>query len=419
MSDKTPGTNGRILMLLENNGYPGDTRVRREALALVDEGFSVTVIAPREEEEELGRDIVDGVVIYRYPPPPENDSVIGFIWEYFYSTLAALVLSFRVWIRSGFDVIHAHSPPDTLFVVGVFFKLLGKRFVFDHHDLSPELYRARSSGAGNPLLYRILLLLEWMTFKSSDMVVATNESYKDIALKRGGVREEKIIIVRNGPPLSIMGFEEPIPEIVSSKKTILGYAGAIGRQDGLDYLIEALYHLREDLGRNDFYCYIMGDGDDLPRIKSLAEEKQMLDVIAFTGWLQADKLGRYLSSIDIGVDPDPSNPFNDRCTMIKMTEYMAYSKPIVAFDLPEHRYTAQGSALYVSDNSPLKFATAIQTLMDDPLKRKHMGQLARERVVSDIAWEYSVPHLVNGYHRLFGRSTTMQTKASQSVDGHS
>ncbi len=388
-------------MLVENNAYPGDTRVRREALALTQAGFSVTVIAPREGEQQR-RDIVNGVKVYRYPEPTERDSFWGFVWEFFYSTIATFIVSFTVWRKEGFDAIHAHNPPDTLFAIGLFYKLFGKKFVFDHHDLGPELYMARSGGDGNKVVYKALRLLEKWTFRTSDLVIATNESYKKIAIDRGKVNPSKIEIVRNGPPLSFLDYVQPYPELVNLPKTILGYAGAISVQDGLDYFIKSLNYLKTELKRDDFLAVIMGDGDDLPRVKALTVEFGLEDHVQFTGWLEKDKLSRYMASIDIGVDPDPSNPFNDRCTMIKMTEYMAFSKPIVAFDLPEHRYTSKEAAIYVPDNDPAKFAQTIQLLMDDSNQREQMGKLGRARVEKEIAWEYSIPKLVRAYESLLG-----------------
>lgn len=393
--------NSRILMIVENNSYPGDTRVRREALALVDAGFSVTVISPRELGQAR-RDVVDGVSVYRYPEPTERDSFWGFVWEFLYSTIAAFFVTFTVWRREGFDVIHVHNPPDTLFVIGLFYRLFGKKFVFDHHDLAPELYMARTGGKGSKLVYNVLRWLEKRTFKASDLVIATNESYKKIAMERGGVPAERIRIVRNGPPLSFLGYTQPYAELVNMPRTVFGYAGSIGVQDGLDYLIKALHHLKAELRRDDFQAVIMGDGDDLPRIKSMTSEYGLEDHVQFTGWLKKEKLMRYMASIDIGVDPDPSNNFNDQCTMIKMTEYMAFSKPIVAFDLPEHRHTSGEAAIYVPDNNTQEFARALALLMDDDKQREQMGKTGRERVEQKIAWEYSIPHLIEGYETLLG-----------------
>ena len=376
------------------------------------QGFQVTVIAPKEGVQPA-HEVVDGVFVYRYPSPLENDSVLGFAWEFFYSTCAAFFVSLKVSMREGFDVIHAHSPPDTLFAVGLFYKLFGKKFVFDHHDLSPELYQARSDGNGNSILYKTLLFLERMTFWTSDLAIATNESYRKIAMERGSVPYEKTVVVRNGPPLRLMGGHEPYEHLKESNKTLLGYVGAISIQDGLEYLVEAMAHIKNSFNRADVLCIVMGDGDDLPRIKRLVEERNLDEMFKFTGWIEREELGRYLASIDIGVDPDPSNPFNDKCTMIKMTEYMVYGKPIVAFDLPEHRFTAGKSAIYVSDNNAQEFARAIVELIDNPVKRSEMGQFGLQRAKTEIAWEYSVPHLVKSYHRLFGREVSVEPQVAR------
>jgi glycosyltransferase involved in cell wall biosynthesis len=388
-------------MLLENNPYPGDTRVRREAVALVEAGYRVAVIAPRADGE-VSRETVAGVVVYRYPAPPESRSVFGFAWEFAYSTAAAFVMALRVWRREGFDVVHAHNPPDTLFAVGLFFKLFGKRFVFDHHDVSPELYRARSEGGGNRVIYHVLRLLERCTYASADHVIATNESFKRLAMTRGGKTERQVTVVRNGPLLRDVRPYERIPDWERSGKTILGYAGVIGIQDGLDYLVRALAHLLHERQRVDFHCVVMGEGDDLPRVRALAAELHVDSHLTFTGWLDKQLLFRYLTTIDIGLDPDPSNPCNDNCTMIKMAEYMAFGKPIVAFDLPEHRYSAGDAAIYVPDNDVAGFAAAIERLMDDPDRRAQMGTVGLERVRNELAWEFSVPRLVSVFDRMFG-----------------
>ncbi|MEZ4700073.1 MAG: glycosyltransferase family 4 protein [Rhodothermales bacterium] len=391
----------RILMLLENNPYPGDTRVRREAVALVEAGYHVTVIAPRGDGEPP-EDRVAGVSVYRYPPPPENKSVIGFAWEFLYSTVAAFWVSLRVWRREGFDAVHAHNPPDTLFVIGLFYRLFGKPFVFDHHDVSPELYMARTGGEGSRFIYGALRFLERCTYASANHVIATNQSFKRLAMERGRRAESDVTIVRNGPLLKDIGAYEPFDALKDSGKTILGYAGVIGIQDGLDYLVRALAHLLHARRRDDFLCIVMGEGDDLPRVRALADELAVASHIQFAGWVEKPTLGRYLTTMDIGLDPDPSNPCNDHCTMIKMSEYMAFGKPIVAFDLPEHRFTAPDSALFVPNNDIALFAEAIERLMDDPEARQRMGDAGLARVRSELAWDFSAPRLIGAYDRLFG-----------------
>lgn len=389
----------RVLMLLENQPYPQDPRVRREATALKDAGYSVSVIAPGRKGQPW-RETIDGVKVYRFPAPPGGNGFWGYLWEYGYSVTAAFILSLLVFFRNGFDVVHAHNPPDTFVFIAAFYKLLGKRFVYDHHDLAPEMYYARFEGKGNRLVHLALVALEKLSCKLADHVIATNESYKRIEMQRGQVPEERITIVRNGPELKNLQSVEPDAELRLKAKTIIGYVGAMGVQDGIDYLLRALRHLVYDLGRSDFFCVMIGRGDAQANLKQLTTQLGLDDHVWFTGWVSDADLLRYLSTADICVDPDPSNPFNDRCTMIKMTEYMALGKPIVAFDLPEHRFTAREAALYVRPNDELEFARALVQLMDDPEQRQVMGSFGRRRVETELAWCYSVPALLSVYRKL-------------------
>ena len=394
-------TGGRVLMLVENNSYPEDIRVRCEARALVEAGYQVIVISPARRGQRW-RETVDGVVAYRYPAPPPATRFMGYLLEYGYATAAMLVLSVLVHFREGFDVIHAANPPDTLVFVAAAYKLLGKRFVYDHHDLAPELYDARSTGRANPPMHRALVALEKLSLRYADHVIATNESYKALEMRRGGVPAERITIVRNGPMTNGHQLAEPDARLRQTGRTIISYVGVMGFQDGVDYLLRAIHHLVHDLGRTDVLCVLIGGlGGAQPSLKRLATQLGLDDHVWFTGWVSDAELLRYLASADICVDPDPSNPFNDRSTMIKMMQYMAQAKPIVAFDLPEHRFTAQDAALYVRPNDELAFARALAQLMDDPGRRLAMGAFGRERIRSELAWHYSAQHLVGAYRRLF------------------
>ena len=391
---------GRVLMLVENNSYPDDSRVRGEARALVKAGYRVTVISPARPGQRW-RETVDGVVVYRYPAPRPATGFMGYLVEYSYATVAMFVASVLVYFREGFDVIHAANPPDTLVFVAAAYKLLGKRFVYDHHDLAPELYAARSAGRLAPM-HRALLMLEKLSLRYADHVIATNESYKTVEMRRGGVPPERITIVRNGPETNGGPLAEPHPRLRQMGRTIIGYMGVMGFQDGVDYLLRALHHLVHDLHRSQVLCVLIGGlGGAQPSLKRLATQLGLDDHVWFTGWVSDADLLRYIASADICVDPDPSNPFNDRSTMIKMMQYMAQAKPIVAFDLPEHRVTAQDAALYVRPNDELGFARALAELMDDPARRKAMGAFGRERITSQLAWHYSAQHLVGAYRRLF------------------
>ena len=392
----------RVLMLLENGSYIGDTRVRNEATALISSGFQVSVICPRPGNrpwfENLG-----GVHVYRFPSPPSGTSFLGYVLEYGYAMVAMFLLTFAVLAREGFDLIHAHCPPDSFVLIGGFYKLLGKGFVYDHHDLAPEMYYyARFKDGGNRVVFNALVFLEKLSCRLADLVIATNESYKRMEMERGGVPEQRIAIVRNGPNLERLQLVEPDPELRQKARTLLGYVGGMGPQDGLDYLLRAVHQLVYGLEKRDVLCVIIGTGSVLPYLKNLATELQLDKYVWFTGWIPDEDMIRYLSTADICVDPDPSNPFNDRCTMIKMMEYMALGKPIVAFDLPEHRVTADEAAVYASPNDETDFARQIVNLMGDPLKRKKMGDIGRDRIASALAWQHQSRNLIHAYTKTFG-----------------
>jgi glycosyltransferase involved in cell wall biosynthesis len=386
-------------MLLENNPYPQDGRVRGEANALAAAGYRVSVICPSARGQPW-REILGGVRVYRFPAPPAANGFLGYLWEYGYSMVATFVISLLVLLREGFDVVHAHNPPDTFVLIAAFYKLLGKRFVYDHHDLAPGAYYARFGGNGNRLVYRTLLLFEKLSCRLADHVITTNQSYKTVEMQRGHVPEQRITIVRNGPDLNLLRPVRPDPNLRQVGKATIGYAGRMGVQDGVDYLLRALHHLVCDLGRTDFFCIIVGDGHALPSLKSLAEQLGLADYVLFTGWVGYAEVARYLSAADICVAPEPSNAYNDRSTMIKMMEYMAMGKPIVAFDLPEHRFTARAAALYVRPNDEFEFARALAQLMDDPARRQSLGSFGRRRVEAELAWHHSIPNLLEAYRRL-------------------
>jgi glycosyltransferase involved in cell wall biosynthesis len=401
-------------MLLENQSYPQDHRVRREALALTAAGYRVSVICPRDTNQPL-RETLHGVSVYRYWAPAPANGFLGYLWEYGYSMTATFVLSLLVSVSQGFDVVHAHNPPDTFVFIAAFYKIFGKRFIFDHHDLSPEMYCARFPDGGSRLVFRALVALEQLTCKLADHIIATNESYKKIEMARGRIPESRISIVRNGFDVQQHISAEPDRVLREKGKIIIGFVGVMGFQDGVDYLLRALHHLRQDLGRQNFFCVLIGTGDAFPKLKSLATRLHLDDCVWFTGRVSDTELLRYLSASDICVDPDPSNPFNDRSTMLKMMEYMAHAKPIVAFDLPEHRFTAQQAAVYVVPNDELAFAQALSHLMDDPARRNAMGAFGRHRIETTLAWRYSIPNLLGAYQKALPLARVLRAKSSGEV----
>jgi len=329
-------------------------------------------------------------------------SFLGYVVEYCYFTTACLVVSTYVLVKRGFDVVHAHNPPDTLFLVGLPFKLLGKKFVFDQHDLCPELYRSRY-GAAEGLVTRLLKILEWCSLKLADVTIATNESYKRIQIERANKHPRDIFIVRNGPNQMRMTPVTPSARLRGMEKCILCYIGSLNPQDGVDHLLRSLRHLFYDLKRSDFHCVIMGTGDSLQDLRNLADKLHLNGCVELPGFVSDEDLQANLAAADICLDPDPSSPLNDVSTWIKVMEYMAYGKPIVAFDLKETRFSAGDAAIYVQPNEEAEFAKTIAQLMGQPELRGKMGAYGRRRVDEELQWNKVGQNLLGAYETLLAR----------------
>ena len=402
--------------MLVENFYPQDPRVRNEACLLTSAGHQVSVICLRKRGQ-APFEIIDGVKVYRVPrlelfnkTPAGNSSwvgrallklkaALGYVFEYGYFTTACLTVSTYIFLRYGFDVLHAHNPPDTLFLVALPFKLLGKKFVFDHHDLCPELYLSRY-GARPGLYTRVLTWFEWCSLKLADVTIATNESYKSVQIQRGKRSPDTIFVVRNGPDARRMNPVAPSPRLRKMNKAILCYIGSLNPQDGVDYLLRSLHHMVHVLKREDFHCVIMGTGDSLQDLRSLALKLELNGQVDIRGFVSEEELQANLAAADICVDPDPSSPLNDVSTWIKIMEYMAYQKPIVSFDLKETHFSAQDAALYVPPNQEAEFAKAITKLIDQPQLRQKMGALGRARVERDLQWSVVGKNLLAAYDHL-------------------
>lgn len=404
----------RVLLLVENNAYPFDVRVRREAHALRDAGYQVTVISPRGDAQPWNEEI-DGISVYRFPAPPGGKGVLGYAIEFGYATFIMLLLTVWVAVRRGFDVIHVANPPDTLFIIGALFKLFGKRFIFDHHDLAPETYLSRFEKPEPDLVYKTLRILEQCSYAAADVVIATNESYRQMALTRGKKHPDKVFVVRNGPPLTFQP-EEPDHYLAQKANHLIGYIGTMGPQDGVDYWLRAIHEMVFTLGRRDFLAVIIGSGDALSSLEALANDLQIKPYVWFTGRISDLEARRYLSTVNVCVHPDPLSPLNNKSTMNKMMEYMALGKPTVAFDLIEARFSAQEAALYVQPNDELEFAKRVCWLMDNPEECKKMGKIGRDRVANALAWEFSVPELLKAYEEGLGLHFRPQLDDISSTD---
>ncbi len=396
----------RILMLLENGGYPDDTRVANEATALAEAGHTVSVVCPRDAYTSKRREVMDGVTVYRYPAPPEWSGLIGYVVEYGYSLTMAFFIANYLFLRYGFDALHVHTPPDMYVTIGAWFKLFGVRYVMDHHDLSPELYQAQSQASEDSLLVRILKWFERRSCRLADQMIQTNESQRASDISRCHVDPARTNVVRNGPRFQQMVGATPLPEYRAMDKIILGYMGCIGFQDGVDSFLQAMGRLTRDLNRDDFFGLIIGDGPALQSLKDLSVELQLDDKMAFVGYQQGNALYSHIASCDIMVTPDPVNSYNASCTMIKTMEYMAMSKPVVGYDMPEHRYSAGDASLYAKPGDVLHFAECLQKLMDEPDLRQSMGEKGRRRIESELAWKHQKESLIATYRKV--QSTSSQ-----------
>jgi glycosyltransferase involved in cell wall biosynthesis len=408
----------KILMLVENH-FPQDTRVANEATLLTEAGHQVSLVALRRKDQ-TGHEVLNGIEVYRLPTlelfkktPFANvnrmnlllvklKSFLGYVVEYCYFTTACLIVSTYIFVRRGFDVMHAHNPPDTLFLAALPFKLLGKKFVFDQHDLCPELYRSRY-GAVEGFASRLLKILEWCSLKVADVTIATNESYKRIQIERANRDPRDVFIVRNGPNQMRMTPVAPSARLRRMDKCILCYIGSLNPQDGVDHLLRSLQHLLYDLKRSDFHCVIMGTGDSLQDLRKLADKLQLNGCVELPGFVSDQELQSNLAAADICLDPDPSSPLNDVSTWIKVMEYMAYGKPIVAFDLRETRFSAGDAAIYVRPNEETEFAKTVAQLMSQPELRKRMGDYGRRRVEEELQWNKVGLNLLTAYETLLAK----------------
>jgi glycosyltransferase involved in cell wall biosynthesis len=396
------GQGRRVLIVVENLPVPLDRRVWLEATTLTQAGYAVTVICPTGRGWDKHHEIIDGIEIFRYPAPPEAHSgAAAYAKEYLSSLWHWFRLAGKVRKARGFDVIHGCNPPDLVFLLAWWYRWRGVRYLFDHHDVCPELFEAKFGRKG--LLYRIMLIWERMTFATASVSIATNESFRQIAVARGKMAPEDVFVVRSAPQVEKFRIGPGDPAMRKGAGTVLGYVGVIGQQEGMDLLVAAADILIREMGRSDVHFIIVGFGPELPAVEADVAGRGLSAHFTFTGALYGDDLLRALNSCDIGVSPDPKNEMNDISTMNKVMEYMTLELPVVQFDLKEGRASAGAASVYAAENSPKDFAAKIAELMDDPARRAEMGRTGRERVETALSWAHSVPNLLAAYDRIFAR----------------
>lgn len=388
------------LIIVENLPAPFDRRVWLEAQTLRDAGFRVSIICPATKDFPKRKELVEGIAIYRHPLPVEASGAAGYLAEYACALFWEACLTLRVAFERGFDVVQACNPPDLIFLVAAPLKLAGKKFIFDHHDLCPELYEAkfrRRSG-----FYWLLRLFERLTFWLADVSIATNTSYRAVAIERGRMKPQNVFVVRSGPELRRWTPQPGAPSWRNGRRHLVGYVGVMGEQEGLDLLIEAARIIVRDQGRDDVQFVLIGDGTERSKLEAQVAREGLQDFIQFTGRIGDAALIEALSSADVLVNPDRPSELNDKSTMNKIVEYMALGKPIVQFDMTEGRFSAQDASLYVPSGDLQGFAAGILNLLDDPQARARMGAAGRARFESTLSWERQRPALLAAYARALG-----------------
>lgn len=390
----------KILIIVENLPVPFDTRVWQEATTLAREGYTVSVICPKGKGYNEDYEYLEGVHIYRHDLPKEGNGPIGYAREYFSALWHEYRLARKIYKERGFHVIHGCNPPDNIYMVASRFKGKGVDYVFDHHDICPELYEAKFGKTSGPL-YKSQLWLERHTYDHCTFAFVTNESYKEIAIKRGGMSPDKVHVLRSGPRLERLKIQSPKPEIKRGKRFMVGYLGVIGQQEGIEYLLEAARYLRDEKGRDDIFWGIVGGGPHLEALRRKSEEMGLQDIVEFTGRVSDEKMLDYLNTADVCVNPDEYNAMNDKSTMNKVLEYMALGKPIVQFDLTEGRYSAQDASLYAERNNVRDMADKIVMLLDDPERREKMAAIGRERILNELSWDHTSRALISAYDNYF------------------
>jgi glycosyltransferase involved in cell wall biosynthesis len=397
----------RVLIIVQNLPVPFDRRVWLECQALVSAGYRVAVVCPKGDGDPPYQ-VINTVQLYKYRPYAPGGGKLSFVAEYAYSFLATAWLTLQTRRSGRFAVIQACNPPDIFWPIALFFRVIeGTKFVFDHHDLCPELYESRFPN-GRRLPYKALRALERRTHRAADHVISTNDSYREIAVKRSGKARDDVTVVRTGPDPHRLTRGPADPTQRRGRRFLVAYIGVMGPQDGVDIVVRAADIVVRELGRDDIAFTLIGAGDCFNDLVTLRDELGLAGVMEFTGRAPDELVTRVLSTADIGLSPDPKNPLNDLSTMNKSMEYMAFELPVVAFDLRETRVSTGDAAVYVKPNDVREYAEAIVGLLDDEQKRARLGKLGRARVEQELAWSHQERAYLGVYKRLTGGATVLE-----------
>ena len=400
-------------MIVENLSVPFDRRVWKECCALRAAGYQVAAISPKGPDcDTASTETVDGVHIYRYTPFESTGGIFSYGAEFVVALVMMTVLAWRVFFRQGFDVIHLSNPPDLLIFVALPFKLLGKKIVFDQHDLSPEILLEHRQGSEGGVVHRLLVAFEYISYRCADVVICITNSVCDVAATRGGVPRANIFLVRNGPDLASFSNAKADPALRNGRSFLLTYVGMMGPQDGVDVLLRATKVLLDDFERQDVHVHLVGGGTELPRLQKLASELGVADHVTFAGKQPYEGVVTAIASADICVCPDPKTPMNDRANLVKLSEYMCLGRPVVAFDLNEVRHSAGDAALYATANDPRDLAGKIEYLLQHPEERDRIGQIGARRVKDVLSWDHSKASLYAAYDWLFADQRARATRLS-------
>ncbi len=388
-----------ILIIVENLPLPFDKRVWEEANTLKSCGADVSVICPRMKGYTKKYEEINGIHIYRHPLPVEGEHGFGYLIEYTVAVFWEFVLSWKIFFKKRFHIIHGCNPPDLIFITALFFKLFGVKYIFDHHDINPELFIAKFGKKG--ILYKLMLLLERLTFLTASYSIATNNSYREIAIKRGKMKPEKVEVVRSGPNLDRIKILPGNEKYKKGRKFLVGYVGVIGNQEGLDLLLDAAKIVTSE--RNDIQFAIIGEGTELDQIKNQCNSLNLNEYVDFYGRISDDLMLEILNTADICVNPDRPTEMNNLSTMNKIMEYMALKKPVVQFDLKEGRFSAQEASLYAKNNNIQDFADKIIFLTDNEDERKKMGEIGYQKIINELSWEHEHKKLIEFYSKIFSK----------------